>query len=77
MKLVGPISPTGEHNEDQRRLANLKVLTDLIDGLICDLVSIEQSANSIESSVKMIGQHAHKSLNNIASELVEAGFGDS
>lgn len=67
MKLIGPVRPLGEHNADQTRLANIKVLTELIDRLLYEIVSVEHNADRVEYSMKAIGKHAREFMENVKS----------
>ena len=52
-KLVGPISPVGETNEDNRRFENLKVTADLVDSLLSEMDDIVyRKSNNQEYSIK-------------------------
>lgn len=57
-KLIGPVAAIGEHNEDQRRLANLKVLTEVVEMLLLDIRDAARSANNYQDSMKAIGKYA-------------------
>jgi hypothetical protein len=59
-KLVGPVTPVGETQEDARRLENMKVLTELADRLLCDIALTAHNADRVEASMKAIGVHARK-----------------
>jgi hypothetical protein len=58
MKLVGPVKPVGETREDERRLANMKVLTELADRLLFEIDAVSHNADRIQASMKAIGVHA-------------------
>jgi hypothetical protein len=73
MNLAGPITPTGDHGVDQRRLANLGNITGLVDTLVVDLVHVSDSANRQEASVKKIGEHARDFLSQLSECLTEVG----
>ena len=52
-KLVGPISPVGETNEDNRRFENLKVTADLVDSLLSEMDDIVyRTSSNQEHSIK-------------------------
>lgn len=58
-KLVGPIQPIGETNTDNARFENLKVLCDLVEGLIVEIDDVTvQHADSYEASRKRAGEFA-------------------
>lgn len=63
LTLVGPVVPTGEHNEDTRRLANLHVLLDVTDNLLrlIDQVA-SRNKNRAEASMKQMGLLCDKFL---------------
>jgi hypothetical protein len=62
MRLIGPVQPIGEHYSDQKRLANMKVLTELVDRLLFEIARAEPFADRTEASMKAIGTHAHDFL---------------
>lgn len=62
MRLVGPVHAIGEHNADQKRLANLKVLTSLIVSLMEEVEEAAKTADRPEASMKAIGNHARAFL---------------
>ena len=61
-KLVGPVDAIGEHNADQKRLANLKTLTELVEMLLLDIHYAARSANNHQDSMKAIGKYAKEFL---------------
>jgi hypothetical protein len=64
MKLVGPVSPIGETNEDNQRYENLKVLCDLTDDLIAAIDKVAyQNKDRAEYSMMRAGQLAHNTIN--------------
>lgn len=58
MKLIGPVMPVGESREDERRLKNMKSLTELIDRLLFEVDAVSHNADRVEASMKAIGVHA-------------------
>lgn len=58
MKLIGPVRPTGDHAADQKRLANMEKLTELVDRLLFEIDSATTAATRTEASMKAIGDHA-------------------
>jgi hypothetical protein len=68
-KLTGPIEATGEHNEDQQRLKNLKEVTLLVDRLLFDVGEAAHDADREEESMQAIGQHAQKFLGDTRNAL--------
>ncbi|MBI5659142.1 MAG: hypothetical protein HZC43_06245 [Nitrosomonadales bacterium] len=67
MKLIGPVRPLGEHNADQARLANMKILTELTDRLLYEISSVEHNADRCEDSMKAIGKHAREFMASVRS----------
>jgi len=63
-KIIGPIYPVGETNEDNRRLANLKVMTRLTNNLVEDIKEVSDEKNSYMWSLKEAGRFAHDFLAN-------------
>ncbi len=61
-KLVGPVDAIGEHGADQQRLANLKVLAELVEMLLLDIHYAARSANNHQASMKAIGKYAKEFL---------------
>ena len=67
-KLVGPINPIGETNEDGRRFENLKTMTDLVDRLLGDIDRVLSSKNRPEYSMKKAGEYADKFFDSLGIE---------
>lgn len=65
MKLIGPVHAIGDHNADQQRLENLKMLTVLVDDLLCEIADVAPSADRHEASMKNIGTHARDFLKDV------------
>lgn len=59
-KLIGPIDPVGESNEDDRRYENLKNLAHVVEQLICDIDRITPNKRRNEFSIKRAGEFADK-----------------
>ncbi len=57
-KLIGPIKPVGETNEDERRMQNLIDTCNLIDSLLSDLHEVASLHDRFEYSVKRAGTYA-------------------
>lgn len=57
-KLIGPINPIGESNEDDRRFENLQSLCYLVDKLMFDISDLLYHKNTIEYSKKRSGLKA-------------------
>lgn len=62
MKLIGPVRAVGETREDERRLVNIGVLTELIDRLMDDVSDAARDSTREEASMKAIGKHAERFL---------------
>lgn len=62
MKLVGPVQPVGESYSDEQRLKNMQELTELVDALLDEIHHASKDADRVESSMKIIGQHARSFL---------------
>lgn len=58
MKLIGPVQPVGETNEDARRLENLKNLIALVDTLLGDIDRVIPCKRRVEHSMKIAGKTA-------------------
>lgn len=71
MKLVGPVSPTGDRDEDRRRLENLRNLTELVELLLQQLKDVSHSVNRQELSMKVMGFHAKDFLDETLRQLRE------
>ena len=57
-KLIGPISPTGDHGKDTELLTNLGATIELVDALILDIAEVAESSHRHEASIKALGQCA-------------------
>lgn len=64
-RLVGEISPVGETWEDERRFENLKLMTELINKLLCDVDSVASFKDRSEYSMKRAGQYADEFFDEI------------
>ena len=71
LKLVGPVVGVGETHEDNQRLKNIKVLTDLVDGLLVCIRDVATDADCHEYSRKQIGSHAKKFLEQVKNDLTD------
>ena len=65
LKLVGPIVAVGDSNEDEKRLKNIKALTELVERLLLSIHEASHSANNHQASMKAIGEHARGFLNSV------------
>jgi hypothetical protein len=68
-KLIGPIQPVGESNEDRKRLENLNEFITLADEMIIKLKDVAENSDSHEHSVALAGDTAKKFLNELKKEL--------
>ena len=69
-KIVGPIRPVGETNEDNERFENLKVMCKLIEGLLNDVERVGYDyRNAHEFSKKRASTHAQKFIAEMAEVL--------
>jgi hypothetical protein len=69
MKLVGPVRPVGETDEDNRRYENLKNLTQLMDLIHTEIDEISYLyRNDPRFSVKRAGEHCNKFLTKMGIE---------
>jgi hypothetical protein len=76
MKLVGPVQPTGCHGTDEKHLANLRKLTDLIGFLLAEVNEASIAATRQEASMKAIGVHARDFLLEILPDVVRTADGE-
>lgn len=60
--LIGPVSPTGDHGEDQTRLANLRTMSVVLLDLLGDIIEAAKSADRQEASVQAIGYYAKNTI---------------
>jgi hypothetical protein len=67
-KIVGPINPVGETNEDDRRFENLMVMTSLVDKLLTDIDTVGMEKTREEYSRKRAGEFADKFLTRMGIE---------
>ena len=65
LKLTGPVRPVGETNEDARRLANMKKLTELTSALLDCISSVEGYATRPEASMKAVGVYAEEFMKSV------------
>ena len=65
-KLIGPIYPVGETNEDNRRFENLKKFINLTDNLLTDIDDLAYiNRDAHEFSKKRAAEEAKKYLDRI------------
>ena len=68
-KLVGSITPAGEHHIDKERFENLKVLCNLVDELLYEITCVAiDNENRYEYSMKEMGKYASKFIEQIKEE---------
>lgn len=65
LKLVGPVTAVGEHNEDELRYRNLEQLCDVTDRLLEAISDASRSADRQEESMRKIGSYARTFLNDL------------
>lgn len=70
MRLIGPIHPVGESNEDDERHKNLEDLCDLVINLMNEIKYVRDEKNRHEFSIKRAGERADKFLNYLKSETL-------
>jgi hypothetical protein len=58
-KLIGPIEPIGETNEDNRRLVNLQKMSEVVGAMLDDIVNVIKNKHRMEYSMKIAGEFAH------------------
>lgn len=61
-KLIGPIQPVGESNEDKNRLKNLEDMCELVEDLMLQIREVAKSKSNHQYSVKKIGEKANSFL---------------
>lgn len=65
-KLVGPITPEAESNEDQKRLKNMETMCGLVEQLIVQIDDVVyRNQGRHEYSVKKIVERAEQFVKNI------------
>lgn len=68
-KLIGPIRPVGETNEDNQRLENLKAMCQLMDDIHTQIDAVAyEFRNRHESSMSEAGKYASKFLTTLGIE---------
>lgn len=62
-KIIGPIGPVGETNQDERRFENLKNMCVLVDELVQQIDNVAcYNKDRVEYSMKQAGEYAFKFL---------------
>lgn len=65
MKLIGPIRPVGESNEDEKRFENLKQLCELVDNLVYQISEMAyDNKGDRQASVKRAVDYAQSFMKN-------------
>jgi len=67
-KLIGPINPVGETNEDNRRFEYLKTTTNLVYKLVFDIDAVASHKDRIAYSINRAGQFADNFLTELGIE---------
>lgn len=69
-KVIGKITPTGNHGIDKERLENLKSMCSLVENLLYDIDDvIAKNKHSQERSVREIVLYAKNFLDNTVKKL--------
>lgn len=61
--LIGPTEPYGDSGVDRERTKNLDALIYVIDELLYDVEKAAVNKDRHEGSMRMMGEKAHKALN--------------
>ena len=61
--LIGETEPYGDSGIDRERTQNLEKLIYIIDGLLYDVEKVAFNKDRQEGSMRMMGEKAHKALN--------------
>ena len=67
--LIGATEPYGDSGIDRERTQNLDKLIYIIDELLYDVEKVAFNKDRSEGSMRMMGEKAHKALNNYWSWL--------
>lgn len=68
-RLIGPIKPVGETNEDERRAISLSEMLGLVDSLIEEIADITPYKDRPEHSMSKAGQRAYDYLMNLKESI--------
>lgn len=68
-KLIGPIEPVGETNEDKQRFVNLQKTIKLVDMLLSNIEEVSANKDAPEYSVFQSGKEADEFLNDLRDSL--------
>lgn len=66
-KLAGPIAPIGDSGYDDRAYENLKVVIDLADSLLAEIIQVSSFQGRHEGSMDKAGAHASEFLKEVHS----------
>ncbi len=61
--LIGATEPYGDSGIDRQRTANLDKLIYVVDELLYDVEKVAVNKDRYEGSMRMMGEKAHKALN--------------
>lgn len=61
--LIGETEPYGDSAIDKGRMENLTQLICIVDMLLCDIEKVAICKDRCEGSMRMMGEKAHKALN--------------
>ena len=64
-KLIGPINPIGESNQDTHRLNNIDATIEVVGELLSDIKWAANAQGSHEASVAKIGKRAQAFLDEL------------
>jgi hypothetical protein len=68
-KLIGSIEPIGKTEVDEKRLENLKAMTEMLDALLGEVMNVARfNKDRVEYSMNQCGKHAHSFLRSIGIE---------
>ena len=67
-KLIGPIDPTGEIKEDDKRLENLQEMTMVVDFLVGDIDRVACRKVETQDTVSRAGKYADNFLTELGIE---------
>ena len=61
-RIIGPISPIGETNEDEKRLENLNQYIELFDAMFLEICKVSENSTRDEYSMQIVGLEARKCM---------------
>jgi len=71
-KLIGPIHPVGETNEDNKRYKNLEEIIYIMEQFHTEIMDVANYKNRTEYSIKRAGELAAAYIENLSETLEEA-----